>query len=55
MYMRNLPRKMVAVSMATHRFLGKSQETPEMLDARLYLHYEFPPYSVNETGRVRSS
>lgn len=38
-----------------NRFLGKAQAAPETLDARLYLHYEFPPYCVNETGRVRVS
>eukprot|EP00752_Nemacystus_decipiens_P016799 g15035.t1 len=41
-----------ALEAVPQRFLGKAQEAPEILDARLYLHYEFPPYSVNETGRV---
>ncbi|CAM9125566.1 unnamed protein product [Ectocarpus sp. 4 AP-2014] len=41
-----------ALESAPQRFLGKAQEAPDMLDARLYLHYEFPPYCVNETGRV---
>ncbi|CAN0535030.1 unnamed protein product, partial [Ectocarpus sp. 12 AP-2014] len=36
-----------ALESAPQRFLGKAQEAPDMLDARLYLHYEFPPYCVN--------
>ncbi|CAM9591763.1 unnamed protein product [Pylaiella littoralis] len=41
-----------ALESAPQRFLGKAHESPETLDARLYLHYDFPPYCVNETGRV---
>lgn len=35
------------------RYIGKAREDPETLNGRLYLHYEFPPYCVNETGKVR--
>ena len=34
-------------------FIGQGHEDPDTLNGRLYLHYEFPPYCVNETGKVR--
>lgn len=36
------------------RYLGESKGDPEeMLAGRLHLHYDFPPYCTNETGKVR--
>lgn len=35
------------------RYLGELRGSPDdELNGRLYLHYDFPPYSTNETGKV---